>query len=229
MATIQPHITASVYFEGVAQAELAYIAQHSLLRTFAAGELIFLEGEPADGLWVVEQGHVKVFKLNPEGSEHILHLRGPGTTFNDIAAFDGGSNPANAAALAAETQVWLLPSPVIQYVLERNARVALNVVRLLARRVRSLVDQLEDLALHSVIVRLARFLLRQAEDPSLRGPGVTRAAIALHINTTPQTVSTLLRTLEEAGAIQFDRHRILIVDEASLRSIAALLPSSSPG
>ncbi len=224
MATIQPHILSIVYFEGLAQAEVEYIAGHSLLRTFGAGEMIFLEGGPADGLWVVERGHVKVFKLNPDGGEHILHLRGPGNTFNDIAAFDGGVNPASAAALGAEAQVWLLPSAVIQDVLARNARVALNVIQLLARRVRSLVDQIEALALHSVLVRLARFLLKQAEDPSLSGPGITRAAIAAHIGTTPQTISTSLRTLEEAGAIQFDRHRIVIVDEDALRSIAVLLP-----
>ncbi|MBZ0295903.1 MAG: Crp/Fnr family transcriptional regulator, partial [Anaerolineae bacterium] len=123
-------------------------------------------------------------------------------------------------ALSAEAQVWLIPSETLTYVLTHNAQVALNVIRLLAMRVRSLVGQIEDLALYSVIVRLARFLLKQAEDPSLSGPGVTRTAIAAHINTTPQTISNVLHSLEEAGAIQFDRHRIIIVNERILRSIA---------
>lgn len=218
METIQNYIESISYFEGIAPAELAYVTDKSVLKTFAAGEIIFLEGEPAAGLWIVQAGTVKIFKLSADGDEHILHLRGPGKTFNDIAALDGGQNPASAAALSAEVQVWLVPSDVITAVLAQNPRVALNVIRLLAVRVRSLVGQIEDLALYSVIVRLARFLLKQAEDPSLSG--ITRVAIASHINTTPQTISNVLHTLEEAGAIRFDRHRIVIVNERILRSIA---------
>jgi CRP-like cAMP-binding protein len=151
-----------------------------------------------------------------------LHLRGPGDTFNDIGALDGGDNPASAAALSSEVLVWLVPTGIISDVLARNPLVALNVIRFLARRVRSLVGQIEDLALYSVIVRLARFLLKQAEDPSLSGPGITRTAIAAHINTTPQTLSNVLHSLEDAGAIEFDRHQIVIVNKAVLSSIAML-------
>ncbi len=222
MVSVKNYLGSIPYFEGITEAELATITVRSVLRVFSAGEIIFLEGEPAEGLWIVERGNVKIFKLNPDGGEHILHLRGPGKSFNDIAALDSGGNPANAAALSAEVRVWLVPSEVITDVLTHNPQVALNTIRMLAVRVRSLVGQIEDLALYSVIVRLARFLLKQAEDPSLSGPGVTRTAIAAHINTTPQTISNVLRTLEEAGAIQFDRHRIVIVNERTLRSIAML-------
>lgn len=222
MAAIRKHIEAIVYFQGITEGEFAYLCGHALLRHFVAGEVIFLEGEPATGLWIVETGAVKIFKLSEEGGEHILHLRGPGNTFNDIAALDGGGNPASAAALSAEVTLWLLPAHAIHYVLAHNPRVALNVIQRLSQRVRTLVAQIEDLALHSVIVRLARFLLKQAGDASLVGPGITRTAIAAHINTTPQTISNVLHTLEDAGAIRFDRHRIVIVDETILRSIAML-------
>lgn len=219
---VRNHLRSIVYFEGIAEDQITYVAENSLLRTFSSGQTIFIEGEPAEGLWIVETGNVKIFKLNPDGGEHILHFRSPGKSFNDIAALDGGRNPANAATLSAEAQVWLIPSDVITHILTHNPQVALNVIRLMAMRVRSLVTQIEDLALYSVMVRLARFLLKQVEDPSLSGPGVTRTAIAAHINTTPQTISNVLRSLEESGAIQFDRHRIIIVNESLLRSIAML-------
>lgn len=219
-SSITSYIKSIIYFEGVTQAELDYISTNSLLRTYTAGELIFLEGDPAQGLWIVEDGRVKVFKLNSEGNEHILHLLGPGKTFNDIGALDGGANPANAAALSAQVRVWLIPADVITHVLVQNPQVSLNVIRLMAKRVRSLVGQIEDLALYSVIVRLARFLIKQMNDPSLSGPGVTRTAIAAHLNTTPQTISVALRELENAGAIEFDRHQINIIDEDKLHTIA---------
>lgn len=222
MAAIEEYIGSIAYFEGIVDDEVVYVARHSVARTYAAGEMIFMEDEPARGLWVVERGHVKIFKLNPDGGEHILHLRGPGKTFNDIAALDGGNNPANAAALSQTARVWLIPAEAITYVLERNGRLALNVIRLLAVRVRSLVGQIEDLTLYSVMVRLARFLLKQATDPSLAGPGVTRTAIAAHINTTPQTISNVLNSLAQAGAIEFDRQQVMIVDVEVLRTIAML-------
>ncbi|MCI0709617.1 MAG: Crp/Fnr family transcriptional regulator [Chloroflexi bacterium] len=222
MSSIKIRIRSVIYFEGITDDELEYIIENSILQTFSAGEVIFLEGNPAEGLWIVEAGRVKIFKLNPEGTEHILHLLGPGKTFNDIGALDGGNNPANATALSAEVRVWLVPSDIITQVLTQNPQVALNVIRLLAMRVRSLVSQIEDLALYSVIVRLARFLLKQVDDPSLSGPGVTRTAIAAYLNTTPQTISVALRELEAVGAIEFDRHQIAIIDEDKLQSIALL-------
>ncbi len=222
MTYLKKNIDSIIYFEGITAEELNFISDNSLLRTYTTHETIFMENEVAEGLWVVAKGRVKIYKLNPDGNEHILHLLGPGRTFNDIATLDGGPNPANAAALSAEVQVWLIPSDVIAHVLTQNSRVALNVIRLMANRVRSLVGQIEDLALYSVIVRLARFLIKQTEDPSLSGVGITRTAIAAHLATTPQTISVALREIEATQAIKFDRHQIIILDEDKLRGIAML-------
>ncbi len=213
------YLRALPYFEGMDASRLNTLIDDMQQRTFAPDETIFLEGDPAAGMWMIEQGRVKVYKINPEGEEHIMHLLGPGNTFNDIAALDGGDNPANAGALTHVT-VWLLPSEVLTRLLTNDPLLARRVIKLLAARVRNLVGQIEDLALYSVTIRLARFLLKQMDDPALSG--VTRATIAAHLATKPETVSRALRTLEEAEAIRFDRHRIIITREDLLRTIAAL-------
>ena len=209
------------YFTDTSEAVLVRLSTAMTRRTHAAGEVIFLEGDPAGGLCIVEAGSVKIYKLSPDGGEHVLHIIGAGGTFNDIAALDGDANPANAAALS-DVALWLLPSDALHTAIQSDAALALRTVQALAARVRKLVGQIEDLALYSVVVRLARFLLRQAEDPALAGPGVTRVAIAAHLATTPQTISTALRELEATGALEFDRHRIVITNEALLRDIAML-------
>ncbi len=61
-------------------------------------QMIFLEGEPCAGSFVVAAGEVKIYKLSAQGREQILHRLGVGSTFNDVAALDGGPNPASAAA-----------------------------------------------------------------------------------------------------------------------------------
>jgi CRP/FNR family transcriptional regulator, dissimilatory nitrate respiration regulator len=211
-----------MYFQGISAQELDRLAERAIIRRYDSGTTIFFEGEPSTGLWIVGDGHVKIYKLNPDGAEHILHIVGPGSTFGDIAAMDGGENPANAAVMNTEAEVWLVPHEALADTLMREPRLALNLIRQLARRVRTLVGQIEDLALYSVVVRLARFLLKQADDPTLIGPGVTRTAIAAHINTTPQTLSVVLRELEHAGAITFDRQHVRIIRKDTLRSIAML-------
>ncbi len=217
----EAYLRSLVYFDGLDDSTLAALAGQLQRRTYAAGEIIFFDGDPAAGLWIIERGRVKVFKLNPEGTEHVLRLFGDNDTFNDIGALDGGSNPANAGALS-DCVIWMLPAQTLIDAVIHNPRLAHNVIRVLAARVRGLIGQMEDLALYSVTVRLARFLLKQLDDPALSGPGVTRTAIAAHLATTPQTISNVLRSLEESGAISFDRHRIFIEREDLLRTIAML-------
>jgi CRP/FNR family transcriptional regulator len=210
-----------VYFENFDYHVLHELVSHAQRFVFASNEIIFLEGEPAKGLWLIEQGRVKIYKLNPEGREHVLRIFGDKDTFNDIPAFDNGVNPVNAMSLSDST-LWMLPCAIFQDLILRDAHFAMRVIRILSQRVRGLITQIEELTLYSVIVRVARFVLKQADDPVLIGEGVTRAVIASHLATTPQTISTALRELEQAGAIVFDRHRIMIIREDILRSIAML-------
>lgn len=215
------------YFKILDPATCARLAEQAMRRNFSAGEVIFLEGEPATGLWIIETGRVKVFKLHPDGTEHVLRIFGERDTFNDVGALDAGPNPANAAALS-EVTAWVLPGTAVRALVRADGAFALHMLQVLSGTIRGLIHQMENLALFSVVVRLARFLLHQSNNPALSGPGVTRAAIAAHLATTPQTISTALRDLETAGAIEFDRHRIVIIDEALLRSIAMLPPTERP-
>lgn len=208
-------------FASVPSERLATMVEQATRRTFASEELLFLVGEPSAGLWIVESGQVKVYKATPEGREHVLHIQGPGESFNDIPALDGGPNAASAMTISNAT-IWNIPSGAIRRALETDHELALGVIDALTTRIRHLVVQIEDLALRSVTARLARFLLEQAESPNLRDPAVTRAIIATHLATTPETVSRALRTLEETGAIAFDRHRITIRRPDLLREIAML-------
>jgi len=221
LTVLAEHLSNTPYFAPLSSGERHALAARAGFYTFAADEIIFLEGEKHSSLWIIEDGSVKIAKLSPEGSEYILHLLGPGGVFNDVAALDGGPTPANAIAMTLVT-VWSLSSALVREVIERHPAVARAAIETLTGRVRTLNRQLEDLTLYPVLVRLARFLIAQAEDPSLSGPGITRAAIAGHLNTTPETISRVLAKLQDAGAIRFDRHRILITDRDLLRSIAVL-------
>jgi CRP/FNR family transcriptional regulator len=207
------------YFKVLSRAELSAIARQAVLHTFSPDEVIFLQGDSSSGLWLIADGTVKISKLSPEGDEFILHLLGPGQAFNDISVFDGGPTPANATAMTL-VQAWSIPAAVLVQALEQHPAMALALVKVLATRVRTLNRQLENVTLYPVMARLARFLLSEAENPAFGGPGVTRAAIASHLATTPETISRVLAKMQKTGAIRFDRHRILITNADLLQAIA---------
>ncbi|MCB8929392.1 MAG: Crp/Fnr family transcriptional regulator [Ardenticatenaceae bacterium] len=209
------------YFAHVAESTLSQLAQQAVHRTFAANEIIFLEGEPSAGLWIVEDGRVKAFKLSPEGQEYILHILGPGDTFNDIAALDGAPNPVSAMAVT-DVSAWVIATAVFSQALQADHEMALAIIQGLTERIRFAAGRMEDLALHSVTARLAHFLLEQSENRSLKHPAITRALIANHLATTPESISRSLRILEKAGAIRFDRHRIIITEPDILHEQAQL-------
>ncbi|MCO5195631.1 MAG: Crp/Fnr family transcriptional regulator [Anaerolineae bacterium] len=209
------------YFAHIAEPHLNSLAQQAVRRSFSPGEVIFLEGESSAGLWILESGRVKAYKLSPDGQEYILRFFGPRDTFNDLAALDNAPNAANTMAVT-DVSAWVIPAVVFTEALRVDHELSLAVIQGLVGRVRHLVGRIEDLALRPVTARLAHFLLEQVENPTLAHPAVTRALIASHLATTPESISRSLRVLEEAGAIRFDRHRIIIIQPDTLRHQANL-------
>jgi CRP-like cAMP-binding protein len=209
------------YFARAAEPALNELALQAIHHTSAANEMLFLEGEMSAGLWILEDGRVKAFKLSPDGQEYIMRFFGPGDTFNVLAAVDNAPNAVSTMAVT-DVSAWVIPTTVFTAAIQADHELALAVLQGLAERVRGLVARVEDLALRPVTARLARFLLDQVKDPTLGHPAVTRALIANHLATTPESISRSLRLLEKSGAIRFDRHRIIILKPDVLRRQAQI-------
>ena len=222
MTLLNQYLKSIDYFSDLTSDESSYLTSRSILLTYHGKETIFFEGDLPTGLWIVEKGVVKIYRITMNGDEYVLHLCRAGSTFNDIPAIDGNRNAASACALSSEVRVWLIPIDCIQNVISQNPSVAAALLRHLTHRVRLLVGQIEDVACYSVIVRLARFLFKQRDDHSLNDSSINRIAIAAYIHTTPQTLTNTLHALQKAGAIQFNRQDITIVNNAILESIALL-------
>jgi CRP-like cAMP-binding protein len=219
--SVQSMLRQLPYFAYVAEPSLDELAKNAVHRTYRPEVMIFLEGDPSAGLWIVESGRVKAYRLSPSGKEFILRFFGPGDTFNDLAALDNAPNAASTTAVT-DVSAWVIPTAIFTSALRTDQELCVAVLKGLAGRVRDLVGRVEDLALRPVTARLARFLLEQVEDPARVHPSVTRALIANHLATTPESISRSLRVLEEAGAIRFDRHQIIVSQLDILRELALL-------
>jgi CRP/FNR family transcriptional regulator len=214
------------YFAVVGDDALGAVARKAIRRTYEPGQMIFLEGEPCTGLHIVQSGLVKVFKVSLEGREQVLHVLCPGTTFNDVAVFDGGPNPVSAIALEPTT-IWIVNRTSMLALLHTCPALAMTVVGRLSAMARHLVHLVETLSFCDVTSRLARLLLDRAQPGNalfeLEGRRrMTQAEMAAHLGTVREMVGRSLRELEQEGLVEIDRHRILIHDADRLRARAQM-------
>jgi len=220
MAIEREFLESIPYFAGLDTAGLESVRRLMFERTFARGEIVQLEGEPAEALYFVASGAVKVFKTSAEGREQILSVARPGDSFNDIPIFDDGPAPASAEAMS---QVVLngIARNEFRTLLREQPQVALNTTRVLAERTRELVELVEDLSFRHVIGRVAKILLEHAGDGTAPRPRLTQQEMAAMAGTVREVVARSLKSLEEEGAISLERHRITITDKEALQGLVA--------
>ncbi|HET7441604.1 MAG TPA: cyclic nucleotide-binding domain-containing protein, partial [Terriglobales bacterium] len=100
LAEIQKQILSKVaIFSGLASPEMEFLAPRVVPRTYSAGQIVFSEGDPCSGLYVVASGHVRIFKTSANGREQVLSIDGPGSSVAELPVFDGGNYPASVAAV----------------------------------------------------------------------------------------------------------------------------------
>ena len=209
------------YFDGLSDRELAPIQSLFFEKTAERGEMLMLEGDRAEELYFVASGVVKILKTSSDGREQILSIARPGESFNDVSAFDGMPSPCSTQAMSAVT-LYEIGKVDLDNLLKEHHSFALNVVSVLAGRVRHLVLLVEDLSFRHVIGRVARILLENAGDGSGAGNKLTQQEMAAMAGTAREVVGRSLKSLEDDGIIRFDRHRIVISDKKALEELVGI-------
>lgn len=210
------------YFAGMNPAGLDSVRKFIFQKTVERGETILLEGEPAEALYFVFSGVVKVFKTSADGKEQILYLVRPGESFNDVPVISGGPNLAGVEAMGAVVLYGMKKSN-LEVILRDYPEVALNVIQVLSQRVQHLVSLVEDLSFKRVNSRVAGILLEHVGDGDGRSPRLTQQEMAAMAGTAREMVGRSLKALEEDGLIRLDRHRIVITDKEALREMAGII------
>jgi len=216
------------FFDRLGEEALQEITRHIHERTFSPGQTIVLEGEPCQAAYFVTGGVVRTCRLSLEGREQVLAYLGPGQFFNLVPVLDGGPTLATVDAVT-EATLYTIPCDRFRWIVREHPEVALAALERLAAEVRRLSDMVEDLALHTVRTRLARFLLTHAstglggaaEDgqPSRRW---TQEEIATSIGTVRDVVGRVLRAFASEGLIRRERGRLVVVDWAGLEREAMI-------
>lgn len=198
----------------------AEIAAVAVLRHYEARQVIYLAGEPADSVYLLEAGWVKATRVNRQGREQALLFLRPPEVFGDIATLTGRAYPCTVSALE-DVEVWTIPARTISDLISRYPAFAMAVIRRLAERVLHYINLVEDLSLRSVEARLANTLLQHVElhNGQLLVPRrnwTTFDEMAVRLGTVRDVLRRTLRTLEREGLLQVERHAIVILDAKGL-------------
>jgi len=210
------------YFSGFTPGELKEAAKPFFEQTAKRGEIIAMEGDPAENLYVVASGVVKIFKTSAEGKEQILYLAHAGESFNDVSVIDGMPNPASAQAMSPVDLYGISKADMLS-LLDKYPRAQKNATDLLADKIRKLALLVEDLSFKHVIGRVAGILLKYAGDGAGPKPRLTQQDMAAMAGTAREVVGRSLKMLESDGTIKMNRHRIVISNKKALQNMVEMV------
>ena len=203
-------------FTGLPGRALNFLARQAVRTRVQPDELLFVEGDICKGLYVVESGLLKLYKLSPDGREQVLATCGSGYILSELPMIDGGTHPFCCAAAAWSTVIFI-PGAVVEILCGVHAGCAREMLRIIASRMRSALELIEELSFSTVRGRLAAYLLRLA---SCNQGNVNTACvrlpasheIAAQIGTVRELVSRNLSQLQAEGVIRISRRTIHIPD-----------------
>ena len=207
----------SQLFSGLSESELADFSKIVKVRAYKKSDVIFSEGDHAEGFFIVKTGQVKIYRISSAGKTHVVHIFGPGNPFGEAAIFMENSFPAYAEAVTDCELIFINFESFMAY-LKKEPRFALNIIATLCIRLKSFLKTIEELSLDEVSTRLVKYLINRAveihkhpRDGCVITLDIKKSVLANQIGTIPETLSRTLSKLKKSGAISADGNRITIV------------------
>ncbi len=212
------------FFSELNTSELKEFIRTSKLLNFRKGDIIFLEGEPYRGFYIVIKGTVRIYKSSPEGKELTLHIIEPFDSFAEIPLFiseipeKSKFYPANAQAIENSVLIFI-PKEEFLKIIDKNPKICLKMLHGFAKKLINLNQQIENLTLKEVTQRLAEYLYNEYKN---RGTNefklnLSRVILATYLGTIPETISRALRKLQDSGSIQIYGKKIIINNPDKLK------------
>lgn len=203
-------------FQVLTEAELAELERLIQMRTASKGSLIMDPNRPARVVYFVKKGHVRLYKLAPDGRPFVVALLGPGNLFGETEAFSTGTADLYAQALN-DALLCAMTRPQLEELIRRKPELAIKLVETLTARLREAEARLRELAHERVERRLLHLLLRLAEQFGRRRGELlcleirlTHEELADMIGSTRETVTATLSGLARQGIVRSGRRDICL-------------------
>lgn len=205
---------------------LRKITAISQIKNISAHQIIFLEGDTYKGFYIQLKGSVKIFKTTSQGKESIVHLIKPLNVFADIPLFEGNNYPVSAETLE-ECLLLFVPKDAFINLIKEEPEISLKMLAGFAKRLKSLVEQVEDLTTKEVKNRLAKYLLKEIKNnntENLPEPflklSIPKSSLASYLGTITETLSRTFKKFQDQEILRINRKNIFILDLKKLKDLA---------
>ena len=200
-------------FHGLSSDELAALEHSSTSETYSKNTVVIQENEPADALYVIESGRVKVYCSDKNGKEFIMNSLGAGDYFGELALLDDSARSASVRTVEP-CKFRIVKKEDFSKVLSDNPGITQQLLGNLAARVRKLTTDVKNLALQDVYGRVANVLMDLSHE---RGDGtlfvpekLTQQDIADRVGASREMVARILKDLTIGEYIRFEGRHIVI-------------------
>jgi CRP-like cAMP-binding protein len=210
-------------FAGLAPPQLQRLLGSAQVEEAAAGQVLFDRGQPARHFFIVVEGHVNLVLYSKTGEEKIVDMLGPGQSFAEAVMFMASPFYPVSAVAAAPSRIARFSSAEYVAMLRESPETCLRLLGNLSQRLHMRIREIEYLTLESATHRFVRFLENRLP-PGVDGPAEvqlqeSRQEIASHLSMKPETLSRILRTLADRGAIEVHGRNLVVPSRAQLKSI----------
>jgi CRP-like cAMP-binding protein len=211
-------------FASLSEDEIQALAARVSRKRLQRGELLFGEGDPCKGLYLVVSGKIRIFKLSSAGREQVLAMEGPGSSFAELPVFDGGNYPA-AASASEDTELLFISRKDFQNFCREHPDVALKVIAVVGTRLRRLIGIIEELSFTTVRQRLITLILKLAEADGIPSKDGIRLELtkshqdfAAELGTVRELISRNLGRLQAEGFLEVEGRKLVVKDLSGLKS-----------
>ena len=209
-------------FQGVDSSDAEVLASQFETVDTPRGTVIFREGEPGDSLYIVLAGKVKLGRRAGDGRENLVAVMGPSDQFGELSLFDPGPRTATAVAVTDSSVAVLPKEALVRWVSERP-QIALQLMRVIARRLRRTNTMLADLIFVDVPGRVAKQLLQLAQKFGSVDGGqlrvthdLTQEELAQLVGASRETVNKALADFASRGWLRLEGKSVVILDRERL-------------
>ncbi|MCW5983089.1 MAG: Crp/Fnr family transcriptional regulator [Bryobacteraceae bacterium] len=205
-------------FSGLSAPEIDALAARAVEKKYDAGQMLFSEGEPCQGIYLILEGSVKIYKTTPSGREITLALEIGPSSVAEVPLFDGGPYPASVVALDHVVSAFIHTRDFHQ-ACRQFPEVSLKMLAAVGRRLRQLVTLIELVTFGSIRQRLAALLLEyeeQARASSFSLP-VTHQELASRLGTVREVVSRNISRFQVEGLIRIAGRQVHVLDRDGLK------------
>ena len=210
-------------FQGVDPADVEALGSQFEIFDAPRGTTLFNEGEAGDSLYIVLNGKVKLGRKSSDGRENLVAVMGPADQFGELSLFDPGPRTATAVVVT-DARVARLPKAALTDWITERPQIALQLLRVVARRLRRTNTMLADLIFVDVPGRVAKQLLQLAQRFGTQEGGalrvthdLTQEEIAQLVGASRETVNKALADFVHRGWIQLQGKSVVVLDEDRLR------------